>query len=513
MYLLGKIIKTGIRLGATREETLLSPVAQQRHQLRRLLLEARDTAIGKAYGFHDILTTRDLVGAFQQNVPIHDYDRMYNDWWSRARADEMDVAWPGQIPWFAVSSGTSGAASKYIPVTPEMIRAMKKVSVRMFCDLSKFDLSPDQFTRQMLMVGSCTQLSNEGEHQVGDMSGIIGLNRPFWIERYYRPGKHITDLPEWDLRIEKIAEEAPGWDIGFIVGNVAWVQLIFEKIIERHGLKHIHEIWPNFRFLTHGGIFFEPYRATFEQLIGHPVTYMDSYMASEGFIGYQTRPDSRDLKLITDCRLFYEFVPFDDKNFDENGDLLPGAAAFSLEHVEADREYAILLTTPSGAWRYLLGDTVRFTDLSRLEFKVTGRVKHFLSVVGEHLSVDNMNEAIRQTDLDLGAGIKEFAVMAVPKGSHWAHQWYISTDNPGLLNAVQFAGVLDQHLQEINDDYRVERRYALKEVRVELMPHDFFYRWLESQGKMNGQAKVPRVLKGAVQDNFQAFLRNELSTH
>ncbi len=239
MYLLGKIIKTGIRLGATRKETLLSPIAQQRHQLRRLLLEARDTAIGNTYGFHDILTTRDLIRAFQEHVPIHDYDHIYNKWWSRARADEMDVAWPGQIPWFAVSSGTSGATSKYIPVTAEMIRAMKKVSLRMFCDLSKFDLSPDQFTRQMLMVGSCTQLTHEGDHFVGDMSGIIGMNRPFWLERYYRPGKHITDLPEWDARIDKIAEEAPQWDIGFIVGNVAWVQLIFERIIERHGTRII----------------------------------------------------------------------------------------------------------------------------------------------------------------------------------------------------------------------------------------------------------------------------------
>jgi hypothetical protein len=185
----------------------------------------------------------------------------------------------------------------------------------------------------------------------------------------------------------------------------------------------------------------------------------------------------------------------------------------SLEHVKTDRDYAILLTSPSGAWRYLLGDTVRFTDLSRCEFKVTGRVKHFLSVVGEHLSVDNMNEAIRKTDLELHAGIKEFSVMAVPKGSHWAHQWYISTDHPGMLNSVQFSSVLDQHLQEINDDYRVERRYALKEVRVELVSHDFFYRWLDSQGKLNGQAKVPRVLKGAIQDNFQTFFRNELRTY
>jgi hypothetical protein len=510
MYSLGHFIKTGIRLGATRSEPRVSPVMQQKKTLTSLLSEACDTAFGRHYNFRQILESPDPVRAFQERVPLHDYDRMYDQWWSRARQDEADVCWPGQIPWFALSSGTSNAASKYIPVTPDIIRTMKKVSRRLFCDMAHFDLPADLFTKQMLMVGSCTSLTPEGGHWVGDMSGIIGLNRPFWLKKYYKPGRHITTIPEWEDRIKQIAEEAPQWDIGFIVGNVAWVQMIFERVIERHGLKNIHEIWPNFSLILHGGIFFEPYRQTFEQLLGRPVHYVDSYMASEGFIAYQPGPESRLLRLVTDAGIFYEFVPFNEQNFDENGNLRPDATAITLADVQPGQQYALILNTDAGAWRYLLGDTIEFVDVNRVRFKVTGRVKHFLSVVGEHLSVDNMNTAIRKTDLKMNAGVKEFAVAAVQHGSHWAHQWYVSVDN-AYINAPEFAANLDAHLCEINDDYAVERRYALRDVRVELLPHEVFYNWMDEQGKLNGQAKFPRVLKGAVQSNWEAYLRRILN--
>lgn len=504
--LLGHVIKTGIRLGATRPEPWRSPVAQQKRTLLRLLSEASETAFGEHYHFQKILRQTDPVRAFQERVPIHDYNSMYDQWWSRSRQDEPDVCWPGLIPWFALSSGTSNAASKYIPVTTDIIRSMKKVSRRLFCDMVHFNLPADLFTKQMLMVGSCTNLTVEGNHWVGDMSGIIGLNRPFWLKKYYRPEREVTQMPEWEERIERIAEQAPGWDIGFIVGNVAWVQMIFERILERHNLNHIHEIWPNFALLVHGGIFFEPYRQTFEQLLGQPVQYVDSYMASEGFIAYQPGPDSRLLRLVTDAGIFYEFVPFNEQNFDDNGDLHPDAKAVGLADVIPGQQYALLMSTDAGAWRYLLGDTIQFDDVKQGTFKVSGRVKHYLSVVGEHLSIDNMNTAIRQVDLKLNAGIKEFTVAAVQNGSHWAHQWYVSADNPAL-NAEQFAAQLDAQLMEINDDYRVERRYALKDVRVELLPHSVFYGWLEAQGKLNGQAKVPRVLKGAIQKNWESYLK------
>ncbi|TNE61942.1 MAG: GH3 auxin-responsive promoter [Bacteroidetes bacterium] len=511
MYLLGQFIKTGIRLGATSPDPWRSTVAQQRRTLIRLLTRASQTSFGQEYQFQRMLEQADPVRAFQATVPIHDYDQMYDRWWSRARKDEADVCWPGLTPWFALSSGTSNATTKYIPVTPDLIRSMKKISRRLFCDMVYFNLPADVFTKQMLMVGSCTNLTPEDNHFIGDVSGIIGLNRPLWLKKYYRPGRDVTSLPEWQDRIERIAEEAHKWDIGFIVGNVAWVQMIFERILERYSLNHIHEIWPNFSLLVHGGIFFEPYRHTFEQLLGSPVQYVDSYMASEGFFGYQPSPHSREMRLMTDAGIFYEFIPFNEEHFDENGQLYPNAKAYSLEEVVPDQDYAILLSSDAGAWRYILGDTIRFSDVRQAMFKVTGRIKHYLSVVGEHLSVDNMNAAIRQTDLEFGAGVKEFAVSAVREGSHWAHQWYVSTDNP-RVDAEAFAKNLDRQLMLVNDDYRIERQYALKEIRVEILPHEVFYRWLEEQGKFNGQAKIPRVLKGEVQKNWESYLLRVLNT-
>jgi hypothetical protein len=211
MQLVGHVIKTGIRLGSVRPKRLLSPAAQQRKVLLRLLASAAHTSFGRYYGFASLLWRRDPISAFQRYVPIHDYDKIYQDWWYRSRQDEPDVCWPGIVPWYAMSSGTSTAASKYIPVTRDLIRSMSRLSRQVFFDMAHFHLPAHVFARQMLMVGSTTTLQREGRHWVGDLSGIIALNRPFWLKKYYRPERDITDLPEWGERIERIAERAHRW--------------------------------------------------------------------------------------------------------------------------------------------------------------------------------------------------------------------------------------------------------------------------------------------------------------
>ncbi len=481
--------------------------------LRRLLAAAAHTSFGRYYGFAQMLWRRDGVRLFQTCVPIHDYEKIYREWWCRSRQDEPDVCWPGVVPWYALSSGTSNAASKYIPVTRDLIRWMRRLSRRVVFDMAHFHLSPSFFRRPMLMVGSTTTLQREGKHWVGDLSGILALHRPFWLKHAYRPERDITDIPDWGARIERIAERAPQWDIGCIVGNVAWVQMILERVIERYGLCHIHEIWPHFSLFMHSGIFFEPYQPTFERLLGQPVQYADSYLASEGFIGYQRRPYPRLHQLAVNAGIFFEFVPFDDAHFDAEGNLHPEAEALWLPDIEEGKPYALLLSTAAGCWRYLLGDTIEFVDRQRLLFRITGRTKHFLSVTGEHVSVDNLNAALRAVDQQLRLGVKEFAVSAEPCGSHWAHHWYISADHPERHQPAQCARLLDEHLQQINDDYRVERQYALRQVRATLLPHRVFYQWLEQHGKLNGQAKVPRVLKGKAQHSWETYLRQVLDQH
>ncbi len=510
MRFVGHVIKTGIRLGAVQPKTWIPVHQRQRKVLLHLLAHASHTAFGRHYGFASMLWQQHAIEVFQRNVPIYDYDKMHSEWWHRSRADEPDVCWPGVVPWYAMSSGTSNAASKYIPVTRDLIRSMSRLSRRVFFDMAHFHLPANLFTKQMLMVGSTTSLQREGRHWVGDLSGIIALNRPFWLKQYYRPERDITDLTDWGERIERIAERAPQWDIGFIVGNVAWVQMILERIIARHRLQHIHELWPNFSLFLHSGIFFEPYQPTFEQLLGRRIQYVDSYLASEGFIGYQRWPHKRLHQLAINAGIFFEFVPFDDANFDEEGNLRPNAEALWLPDIEPGRPYALLLSTEAGTWRYLLGDTIEFADTKRLLFRITGRTRHFLSVTGEHVSVDNLNAALRAADQRLRLGVKEFAVAAEPCGSHWAHHWYISAEQPQAHDPQYCARLIDEHLQAINDDYRVERQYALRQVRVTLLPHHVFYQWLEQCGKMNGQAKVPRVLKGKTQSSWEVYLHRVL---
>jgi hypothetical protein len=487
---------------------LFSPAEVQYRQLVALLKKAQDTSFGRYYDFRDTLHRNDVVEAYQRTVPAVDYNKIYDRWWSKAYlCDDPDVCWPGVIPYYALSSGTSQAATKNIPVSFEMLRSMKKGTRRLLLDVARVPSMPvRQFARKMLMVGSCTSIKSEGRHYTGDLSGIIGHNRPFWIERNYAPGRHISNLPNWDDRIDAIIKEAPHWDVGFAVGSVAWVQLIFERIIDQYKLDNIHQMWKNLDVLVHGGVFFEPYRASFEKLLERPILTFDSYMASEGFISYQNRTDTKSMKLLTDCGIFYEFVPFTDHNFDDNGDL---RTEFPEVHTVADAQegvgYAILLSTNAGAWRYLLGDTVQFTDAERGEIRLTGRTKQYLSMCGEHISVDNLNEAVRRVDAITKAGIREFAVAGVPHGTQWAHQWWVSFDNP-VITAEEFATLVDKELCDLNDDYRVERAYALKAVHVTILPNSVFYKWLDHKGKSNGQSKIPRVIKGKQLEDFQSFV-------
>ncbi|MCC6413185.1 MAG: GH3 auxin-responsive promoter family protein [Saprospiraceae bacterium] len=510
MSILGSLIQKGARLGALAGQQVRATTAEhQQKQLIALLRQARNTAFGRHHGFSSILFSSDPTRAFREQVPATDYHGIYDRWWQQAHlCDSPDVCWPGIIPYFALSSGTSQAASKYIPVTEDMLRYMRRGSRRMLFDMAHYGLTPRHFTKHMLMVGSCTSPKREGLHYSGDLSGIIGLNRPGWMERFYRPGRHITDLPDWDERIARIADEAPQWDVGFAVANPMWLQLILERIISQYHLNNIHDLWPNFSVYVHGGVFFEPYRASFEHLLGKPVHYVNSYLASEGFFAYQQRPGESDMRLLPDAGIYFELVPFNAKNFDDNGDLRsPEPETHTLENAEPGQTYALLISTCSGAWRYLLGDTVVVTDPTRGMIRINGRTKQFLSVCGEHLSIDNLNAAVQEADVRLNAGIREFAVAGVREGTYWAHQWYVSMDNP-RVSADEFAKIVDEALCRLNDDYAIERQYVLRKVHVDILPNAKFMGWLEQKGKFNGQAKIPRVLKSAQLVDFQAYLKS-----
>ncbi len=356
------------------------------------------------------------------------------------------------------------------------------------------------------MLGGSTQLQKGPTYYAGDLSGIQQKNIPFWFMGLglYKPGKKIAKEKDWAKKLDEIVENAPNWDIGFIVGVPAWLQLCIEKIIERYQLKNIHVLWPNLAFYVHGGVAMEPYKKGFERLLGKPITYIETYLASEGFLAYQNRQDTRGLHLALNNNIFFEFVPFDDTNFDSDGNMVQEPKALMLHEIEEGRDYAILISTNAGAWRYAIGDTVRLVDKARSEIIITGRTKHFLSLVGEHLSVDNMTKAIDMASEELNISIPEFTVAGVPHGSFFAHEWYIATDDH--VDAGQLGEMIDAHLKVLNDDYEVERNHALKAVTAFVLPEQVFLDFMNSKGKIGGQHKFPRVLKGKMLEDWKRFL-------
>ena len=312
----------------------------------------------------------------------------------------------------------------------------------------------------------------------------------------------------WHQKTHRGVEEAPSWQGVGIAGVTAWIQILFENIIERYHLKTIHDLWPNFSVYIWGGVAIDPYRKSLDKLLGQPIMYFETYLASEGFVAYQARKEATGMRLNFKNGMFFEFVPFNEDNFDENGNLKPDAVSLNIKQVEADKEYAIILSTCSGTWRYLIGDTVKFVDLEHCEIKITGRVKHFLSLCGEHLSVDNMNTAISMLSDQLNTPINEYTVKGITQNNKHAHHWHIACDRTDI-NLNEVARLLDENLCQINDDYATERKHALKEVKVELLASDTFIGWMQEQGKFGSQNKFPRVLTTAKYQEWLQYVKKQ----
>ncbi len=513
MAIIGTLLKKGITLRESLEQQYTSPANLQKQELSKLMIHCRQTAFGKAYQFDRILRTfkqqpeRQYYEEFRSTIPVFDYDKMDREWWHRTRAGETNICWPGKIKYYALSSGTSGASSKHIPITKEMIKSIRKTSIRQILSLSRYQLPDNFFTKGILMLGGSTNLRKHGDYFEGDLSGITTSQIPFWFQHFYKPGKKIAKTVDWGKKLDEIVEKARQWDIGIIVGVPAWLQILMEKIIKRYEVKSIHDIWPNLSIFVHGGVPFEPYRKGFEKLVARPLIYMETYLASEGFIAFQALPERRSMRLVLNNGIFYEFIPFTDENFTEDGEIRENVTTLSIQDVKTNQDYALLITTNAGTWRYLIGDVIRFVSLEEPEIIITGRTKLFLSLCGEHLSMDNMNKAVELVSEDLNLDIREFTVIGESHGSLFAHSWYIGTDDK--VDKDLFKQKLDDHLKKLNDDYAVERAHALKELNINILPGQLFYDWMKEQGKEGGQNKFPRVLKKEKAHLWREFLQKQ----
>ncbi|WP_299257761.1 GH3 auxin-responsive promoter family protein [uncultured Aquimarina sp.] len=503
MAIIGSLIKGAIELkGALTSET--NHIEAQQKILEMLLKKASDTEFGKAYKFNEILESDNIQKAYTNKVPYFDYHKLHKEWWSKVIDGEEDVTWPGNPDYFALSSGTTGKKSKRIPVTNDMIEAIRNAGIKQVEALSNFDLPAEFFEKEIMMLGSSTDLQEKDGHLEGEISGISASNIPFWFEGFYKPGRDIAKIDDWDKRVQRIAEKAKDWDIGALSGIPSWMELMLQKVIEYHNAETIHDIWPNLQVYTSGGVAFAPYEKSFNNLLKHSITIIDTYLASEGFIAYQERPETDAMKLITDNGIYFEFVPFQPEYINQDGSLKQDAPSITLAEVETDQDYVLLMSTVSGAWRYIIGDTIEFIDVARAEIRITGRTKFFLNVVGSQLSVNKMNVALREIEERFDIEIPEFTLAATRINDEFYHHWYLGTET-SVENTV-LAEKLDEVLKKANKNYKVARSKALKGVKVTTVPMSIFSEWSGTQKKKGGQVKMERVMSEEKFAEWEAFI-------
>lgn len=507
MAILGSLIKSAIEIrDSIISET--SPVEDQKAVLESLLDKAKNTSFGIYYGFSKILDSEDKAKSFAETVPYFDYDKINNEWWCQLHNGHENITWPGKPSYFALSSGTTGKESKRIPVTNEMIESIRNAGIKQVGALVNFNMPSDFFEKEIMMLGSSTNLQENGEFQEGEISGISASKIPFWFQGYYKPGEDIAKIDDWDERVKTIAKRAKQWDIGALSGIPSWMELMLKEVIAYHEVDNIHAVWPNLQVFTSGGIAFQPYEKSFNQLLKHPITIIDTYLASEGFIAFQQRPETASMKLVTDNGIYFEFVPFKPEYIDENGGLLPNAPAISLSEVEKGVDYVLIISTVSGAWRYLIGDTIAFTDVEKAEIKITGRTKFFLNVVGSQLSVNKMEVAIQEMQEKFNIEIPEFTLAAIKIDEQFYHSWYLGSN--ANIDENEVAEALDEALKKANKNYKVARSKALKGVKVKIISPEIFYNWSGANKKKGGQVKMAKVMKEEKFAEWEAFVEAHL---
>lgn len=459
----------------------------QKQVLQHLLERAKDTEYGRNHLFGSTKTYDD----FAKNVPVNTYEELKGDI-DRMRHGEENVLWPGQVKWYAKSSGTTNDKSKFIPVSNEGLNRIHylggKDTVALYLrnnpDSRMFD------GKGLILGGSHSPNYNLHNSLVGDLSAILIENINPLVNLVRVPKKSTALLQDFEVKRDRIAHETLNQNVTNLSGVPSWMLSVLVRVMELSGKKHLEEVWPNLEVFFHGGIAFTPYRPQYEQLITSPnMHYMETYNASEGFFGIQSDPGDASMLLMTDYDVFYEFIPMDEYGT-EHPTVLP------LEDVELDKNYAVLISTSCGLWRYMIGDTVKFTSRQPYKFIITGRTKYFINAFGEELIMDNAEKGLAYACEQTGAEIKEYTAAPVYMDSKakCRHQWLIEfAKAPNDLK--KFANILDKRLQELNSDYEAKRFHdiTLQHLEIVVARPNLFNDWLKMKGKLGGQHKIPRL--------------------
>ena len=462
------------------------PVSAQRNVLQHLVTQAQYTEFGRKYKFSRLFTVKD----FKSRIPIQEYDDL-KPYINRMMAGEENILWNTPIYWFAKSSGTTSDKSKFIPISEESLKDIHfKASKDVLTNYYKNFPDSDLLTGKSLVVGGSHQVHNIDEDiQYGDLSAVLMQNTPFWGHWIRTPDLSIALLDEWESKIEQLARSTITENVTSLAGVPTWTIILIKRILEISGKKTLKEVWPNLELYMHGGVSFTPYREQINKLIGAPINYLEIYNASEGFIAAQNRPDDDGLLLFTDHGIFYEFLPPDEYK-------KPNPKTIGLKQVELNKNYALVISTNGGLWRYLLGDTIQFTSLKPFKIKVTGRIKHYMNAFGEEVIVDNTDKAIAIASAKTGALVKDYTAAPVffSEEKNGAHEWLIEFETPPA-DLKKFTFELDEALKSVNSDYEAKRYkdIALGLPIVHSLKKETFNKWLKSKGKLGGQHKIPRL--------------------
>lgn len=459
----------------------------QRETLLNLLRRAKDTTWGKMHKFSEIRS----LEQFRKNLPLQTYDDV-KPWVDRLRDGENDLLWPGEVKWFAKSSGTTSDKSKFIPVTKE---ALEDCHLRGPKDVFAIYIKNYPETKVLwgktLTLGGSHKINNFSNNSYyGDLSAILIENVPFWTDLIRIPPAEIALIEEFEEKIEQIIDTSLDQNVTSLAGVPSWYLVLLKRILEKTGKSNILEVWPNLEVFTHGGVNFEPYREQYKKLIpSENMHYMETYNASEGFFAIQDDPALQEMLLMLDYGVFYEFIPMSEFGA-ENPRVL------TLEQVELNENYALVISTNAGLWRYIIGDTVQFTSRNPYRLKITGRTKHFINAFGEEVIVDNAEKALQTACQKTGAIISEYTAGPVFMGDNQkgAHQWIIEFEREPA-DTTEFARALDERLQQLNSDYEAKRYkdLTLEMLHLEVAPKGTFYQWMKKRGKIGGQNKIPRL--------------------
>lgn len=468
------------------ENWINHPGTAQREVLQHLVTSAQYTVFGKKYNFSRLFT----VKQFKQHVPIHEYHDL-QPYIMRMMDGEENVLWNTPINWFAKSSGTTSDKSKFIPVSEESLQDNHyQASKDILTNYYKNFPSSDLLTGKGLVVGGSHQLNQVNEEiQYGDLSAVLMQNSPFWGHWIRTPELSIALLDEWENKIEKIAITTADENVTSLAGVPTWTLLLLKRILELKQKKTIKEVWPNLELYINGGVSFVPYREQFEKIIGGPVNYLEIYNASEGFFAAQEKPDDDGMMLFTEHGIFYEFMPVEEYEKEK-------PQTVGLNDVVLNKNYALVISTTGGLWRYLVGDTVKFTSLNPYKIKITGRLKHYMNAFGEEVIVDNSDRAIAIASQKTGCVVSDYTAAPIyfSEQSNGAHEWLIEFEKPPA-QLEEFTTQLDIALKNTNSDYEAKRHkdIALRMPVVRALSPGTFTKWLHTKSKVGGQHKVPRL--------------------